>query len=277
MALPTTRQQFIAYCKRNLGEPVIEVNVSEQQCEDRVDEALEKFYERHYDACEERYLGYCVTETDVRRGYIQLTEDFEGVMEVRSTSNGTVTFSDSGLFDVNYQFHMEEIFGPASSFRTGAISFYYVNMSYLSLVNWVFNVQPQFYFSRVARRLRINNLNRSLRSGEVLVIRAYIRLFGEEQDFPLHDSNSLDPDDSNYVEIDNIHENVWKDAWLRKYATALIKRQWGENLKKFGAIQLLGGVTLNGSDIYNEAVEEIRNLEEDLQNSYEFPGGFIMA
>jgi hypothetical protein len=265
MARPTTRQEFGEHCLRRLGEPVSEINVSETQVDDRIDEALQKFYERHYDATELKYLAYVVSEDDVNQGYIQLTERFEGVSMVYrngggfSSSTGSV---DSSLFDPMYQIQLSDYMSGNGLYRNGTLTFYYTSLMNLQLMNFLFTPNRQFNYSRISNRLNMLGMYEAFQAGEVIVIEAYIRLYGED-----------DGDDSNTP----IYDNVWKDQWLQEYATALIMRQWGMNLMKFDGVPMLGGVTLNGDKIFQQGDAWVRLMEEKLQSEREEPLGFIVA
>ena len=78
----------------------------------------------------------------------------------------------------------------------------------------------------------------------------------------------LDPDS---------YTDIYDDIYLKRYATALIKKQWGANLSKFNGVQMLGGVTMNGADIFSQAQEEIQRLEEQIQLAFETPIDYMVG
>lgn len=241
MATPTTRTEFKKYCLRELGYPVIEINVDNDQVEDRVDDALEYYRDFHYDGNEEHFYKHTVTQDDIDNKYITLPESIIGVVDIFPIGTGLNT---SNLFNLRYQITLNEIYDWAH----GTFANYAMSMERIALLNELFVGKQLFRFNRHTDKLYIDmDWDEKLSVDEVIVIKCY---------------KTVDPDD---------YSDVWGDRWLRKYATQLIKRQWGTNLKKFQGMQLPGGLTFNGDQIYQEAEEEIKRLEEEMVNTYSLP------
>jgi len=241
MATPTTRTEFKNYCLRELGHPVIEVNVDEDQVNDRVDDALEYYRDFHYDGSYEDYYKVTVTQDDIDNGYLTIPESILGVVDIFPIGTGLNT---NNLFNLRYQITLNEIYDWAH----GQFANYTMSMERIALLNELFVGKQLFRFNRHTDKLYIDmDWSEKVKVGEIIIIKCY---------------RVADPDD---------YADVWGDRWLRKYATQLIKRQWGTNLKKFSGMQLPGGLTFNGDQIYNEAEEEIKRLEEEMINTYSLP------
>lgn len=271
---PHTRNEFIEYCLRRLGKPVIEVNVSEAQIEDRVDEALYRFYERHYQAVEEVFILYDITSPEliidsngdavldsngeptyttnnITDGYITLDESIIAVTDVLQPNQ---SFLHSPTSDVDFN-----AFYNLANVNVTGLNYFYMSQMHVTLLNRFFNPIKTFNFNAVTNKLIIaGGLKSTENKWGGIIIRCLRRIYGET---PSH--NSTIPS-----------YNIWKINWLQKYCTALIKQQWGQNLSKYQQVQLLGGVTMNGEQIHQQAEEEIQKLEEQLQLEYEEPPRF---
>lgn len=241
MATPTTRTEFKKYCLRELGHPVIEINVDEDQVQDRIDDALDYYRDFHYDGTEHDYYKHVVTSSDITNKYITLPETIIGVVGVMPIGTGV---NSNNLFNLRYQITLNEIYDWAH----GTFANYYMSMERIALMQELFVGKQLIRFNRHTDRLYIDmDWAANVSSGESIIIDCY---------------KTVDP---------ATYADVWSDRWLRKYCTQLIKRQWGNNLKKFTGMQLPGGVTFNGEQIYQEADEEIRRLEEEMINTYSLP------
>jgi hypothetical protein len=241
MATPTTRTEFKKYCLRELGAPVIEINVDEDQVNDRIDDALDYYRDFHYDGTEHDYYKHEITSTDISNGYLTLPESITGVVGVMPIGAG---FNTSNLFNLRYQITLNEIYDWAHS----TFANYTMAMERIALMQEIFVGKQLIRFNRHTDRLYIDmDWQTKAIAGDFIIIECY---------------KTLDPD---------TNTDVWGDRWLRKYATQLIKRQWGTNLKKFSGMQLPGGLTFNGEQIYQEADEEIKRLEEEMINTYSLP------
>lgn len=251
MANPSSRQGLIDYCLRRLGDPVIEINVDIDQLEDRVDEALQYWQEYHSDATYRTYVSHLVTQTDVDREYIEVTADTLNVTRVfyiSSSFNNSVNF-----FDIKYQMMLNDI-ADLQNFA-GDLAYYEQMNQYLSMLDMKLNGYPQVTYSRHMNRLYVHGdfADEDVKAGEYIVYEAYKTV----------DSSA--------------HSRVWNDLWLKEYTTALIKQQWGANLIKFEGMQLPGGVTLNGRQIFEDAMQEIERLREKIRLDFEMPADFFVG
>ena len=251
MANPNSRATLIDYAKRRLGDPVIEINVDEDQLEDRVDEALQYYQEYHSDATVRTYLKHLVTSTDVSNGYIPLSSNILFVTKlfpIASSFNSSFNF-----FDIKYQMMLNDI-ADLQNFA-GDLAYYEQMQQYLALLDVKLNGHPQTQFSRKQNRLYIfgDFADEDIKEGEYVVAETF---------------QIVDPD---------THTSVYNDIWLKEYTTALIKQQWGTNLIKFEGMQLPGGVVLNGRQIYDDATTDIDKLRETIRMEHEMPPDFFIG
>jgi hypothetical protein len=241
MAIPTSRDQLKEYCLRRLGKPVIDINVDDEQIEDRIDDALQYYRDYHFDGTEHVYLRHQVTQTDKNNQYITLDNSYIGVVSVFDIGDAV---QSSNLFNVRYQIHLNDLFDFSSTTYVP----YVTAMRHVEQLEEIFVGKKPIRFNRHTNQLNIDmDWEFDVRVGEYIIVEAY---------------KILDP---------NVYTDVWGDRWLQRYTTAQIKRQWGENLKKFEGLQMPGGITFNGQKIYEEAVEEIEKLESEMINSYSLP------
>jgi hypothetical protein len=241
MANPTSRTELKNYCLRRLGHPVVEINIDEDQMQDRIDDALSFYRDYHYDGTERTYYKHQVTSSDRTNGYIDIPTNITGVMNVFPIGTG---LNANNLFNLRYQITLNEIY----DWSHAQFQNYTESMRRIALMEEIFVGKQPLRFNRHMDRLFIDmDWNTRTVVGEYIIIEAY---------------RALDPD---------TYTSVWGDWWLRQYTTQLFKRQWGENLKKFEGMQLPGGVQFNGQQIWNEAEEEIKRLEEEVVNRYSMP------
>ena len=251
MANPSTRQGLIDYCLRRLGDPVIEINVDPDQLEDRVDEAVQYWQEYHSDATYRTYVSHLVGDSDVSREYVDLSADtlyVTKVFYISSSFNNSVNF-----FDIKYQMMLNDI-TDLQNFA-GDLAYYEQMQQYLSMLDMKLNGYPQVTYSRHMNRLYIHGdfADEDVKAGEYIVYEAY---------------KTIDA---------TAHTKVWNDMWLKEYTTALIKQQWGANLIKFEGMQLPGGVTLNGRQIFEDSLQEIERLREKIRLDFEMPADFFVG
>lgn len=233
----TTRQGLIDYCLRALGEPVVEINIDDQQIEDRVDEAIEYWRQYHSDGAEKIYMKHQVTEQDVANRYIPVPDLVYGITRVFPIAAGTST--SKSIFDLQYQLRLNDLYDLTS---TSVIYFSQV-MSHLALLDLTLNGHPLYRFNRFTNKLYIEeDWTQNIAPGTFLLVEAY---------------RVLDPTDA---------PRMYGESWLKHYVTALLKKQWATNIKKFQGLQLPGGVTIDGDKLYDEATREIQDLEESLKN-----------
>ena len=251
MAVPNSRQDLIDYAKRRLGDPVLEINIDEDQMEDRVDEALQYYQEFHSDATVRTYLKHLVTATDVTNQYIPIPTNVLTVTKlfpIASSFNSSFNF-----FDIKYQMMLNDI-ADLQNFA-GDLAYYEQMQQYLSLLDIKLNGTPQIQFSRHQDRLYIfgDFADGDVKEGEYIIAEIY---------------SVLNPD---------THTSIYNDMFLKEYTTALIKQQWGTNLIKFEGVQLPGGVTFNGRQIYDDATTEIERLRERIRLEFEMPVDFFLG
>ena len=268
----TTRETLKQYCLRALGKPVIEINVEDDQVEDRIDEALQYFAQYHYDGVERMYLKYQVTADDITRAKTN-----ETLSTVTDTADSTVTasfvegknyipmpssvvsvtrifdFTDKAnlnLFDVRYQLRLNDLY----DFSSTSIIHYDMTLRHLDMLDHILVGERPIRFNQHKNRLYIDmDWSNDIDAGDFIIIECY---------------RKLDP---------STFTDIFDDIFLKKYLIQLIKKQWGTNLSKFQGVAMLGGVTMNGEQIYSQAQEEINKLEEQIQLSYELPPNYMMG
>ncbi len=245
MANPNSRNKLIQYCKRKLGEPVIEVNVDEDQIEDRIDEALQYYQEYHSDGTFRAYLKHKITADDVANKYITIMDSVLYIK--RLIPFGTSFGASFNFFDIKYQMMLNDI-ADLQNFA-GDLAYYEQLQQYLSILDMKLNGAPQIKWSRKQRRLYI---------------------FGEWRDKDIRLNDHIIAEVFVIVDPDS-HTSVYNDLWLKAYATSLIKEQWGLNLMKFEGMQLPGGVIINGRQLYDDAQGELEALREILRLEHEMP------
>ena len=247
MAKPNSRQTFIDYCLRSLGAPVIEINVDDDQLDDRVDEALQFYQHYHDDAIEKIYLKHEVTQTDIDNGYIAINDLITDVVRVLPLRE---TVSSTDMFDIRYQIHLNDIY--ALGFM-GSLTEYVMAQQWLSLLDLVIDSDEKHVnFERHMNRLTIHmDWSEEVEVGDHLLIECY---------------RIIDPD---------TFTDVYNDYFLKRYATALIKKQWGQNLIKFEGMVMPGGVTFNGRQLFDDAVQELEQLVEEARLNWEKPVDFM--
>lgn len=244
--IPNSRQGLIDYCLRNLGFPVIQINVDDDQISDRIDEAIQFYHEYHSDASIRDFFKHQITQDDIDNRFIPIPEEVLTVTRVLPFNSST---SSSNMFDARYQMMLNDMFNIGFA---GNLSNFVQTMQYLNTVDMIVNGLPQVNYNRHGDKLHIySDWERMLRLNEFVIIEAY---------------RVIDPDQT---------PKIFNDMYLKRYATALIKRQWGINLKKFEGIEMPGGVTLNGQQIFDESLEEIRALEEEMRLNWEEPVHFM--
>ena len=252
---PITRQNLKDYALRKLGAPVTEINVDDAQLEDCIDDALQYFAEYHFDGTERRYYKYAVTQEDLDRaegdpngGYISL----DGIDANIISITGLYQFStlSSNMFDVRYQMALNDFYGIRSGM--GSITNYSITKQNLELISQILDPTKNMRFTRVTNKLYIDaNWGEDFKVGEYILFECY---------------SAIDPE--TYTEI---YDNIL----LKRYVTALFKKQWGQNLSKFEGIQLPGGVSFNGAVIIDQAIADIEKIEEEVSLRYDLPIDFF--
>jgi len=240
MAVPASRSEFKEYCLRSLGKPVIEINVDDDQVEDRIDESLKYYWDYHFDGTERIYYKHAITANNVIDKYITLPENVIGAVRIFNIGDPMVT---NNLFDIRYQIALNDLYTLTSVSMVP----YYMMFQHIQLLEQLLVGQQPIRFNRHTDKLFVDMDWNKVNVGNFLIVEAY---------------QVLDPD---------TYTDAWGDRWLSRYATALIKKQWGSNLTKFSGLQLPGGVQFNGDKIYNDAVNEIEAMEKDMATSYSLP------
>lgn len=317
MSNPSSRQELIDYCLRELGYPVLEINVDDDQIEDRIDEAFQFYREYHFDAVELVYLKQLMTNSELtisglNAGSFDVGETITGstsgaTATVTSSSasnklsinntNGTFVASETitgtysgetasllsvtiGSLDRNYIELNDSVVSvlrvlPFSS-RTRGIDLF--DVRYQILLNDLYSIQSTdiIYYSQVKTQLNLMN--------DLLVGQKPIRFNRHQNRLYVDMSWKTDVTAGDYMIVEayrildpSTFTDVYNDMFLKKYATALIKKQWGTNLKKFEGVQMPGGVTLNGQKIYDEAVDELEQLKQEVQNTFQLPVDFFVG
>lgn len=240
MAVPTSRAEFKEYCLRKLGKPVIEINVDDDQVEDRIDESLKYYYDYHFDGSERLYYKHTITSTDVTNKYITLPENIIGAVRIFNIGDPMVT---NNLFDIRYQIALNDLYTLTSVSMVP----YYMAFQHIQLMEQLLVGQQPIRYNRHTNKLYIDMDWAKVTVGNFLIVDAY---------------EIVDPD---------VYTDAWGDRWLQEYCTEKIKYQWGTNLSKFNGMQLPGGVTFNGQAIKQEADAAINKLEEEMISSYSLP------
>lgn len=247
MAIPTSREQMKDWCLRRLGHPVIEINVDDDQVDDCVDEALQYFQQFHYDGVERWYLKHQVTAQNKIDKYIPITENIIGVTRIFPVGS---TNASVNMFDLRYQLRLHELY----DFTSTSYVNYALTMQHIRTLDMLFSGETPIRFNRHTDKLYIDwDWANDIEAGEWIIIEGFV---------------VVDPEE---------YTDIYNDRMLKKLTTAYIKRQWGNNMKKFDKMQLPGGITMNGQQIYNEAIEEIDKLEDLIRNTYEEPPQFLIG
>ena len=273
MAIPSSKATLKSYCLRALGFGVIDINVSDDQADDRLDEALQYFAKYHYDGIERMYLKHLITSDEVTRARSNSSETAtdkvdssitatwlegknwinipEAVVSVIQVFPFTDTGGGSNMFDVKYQLRLNDLYDLSST----SVIHYQMAMDNLDLLEHILVGETPIRFNQHQNRLYIDAdwENDFTADQDYIIIECY---------------RKIDP---------NTYTDIYDDMYLKRYATALIKKQWGANLSKFNGVAMLGGVTMNGETIYTQALEEQNKLEEEIQLAFELPVNYMMG
>ena len=274
MAQPASRTDLINYCKRQLGAPVLEINIADEQVDDLVDDALQYFHERHFDGVIQTFLKYKITQDDIDRGRGKGSNNPVGIVTTTATStvgiSSTFSFEENSnflqippavlginkifrfdgsntvtnnMFSVKYQLFLNDVY----TFSSTEILSYAMTKRYLEDLDFALGTEKYIRFNKRQDRLYLDFDWGAARKDDYLIIDCY-RL--------------IDPND---------FTRVYNDSFLKKYLTALMKRQWGQNLIKFQGVKLPGGIELNGRQIYDDAEKDLEIIREQMSNTYELP------
>ena len=275
MAQPASRNELKEYCLRQLGAPVLEINLADEQCQDLIDDSIQFFQERHFDGVLNTYLKYKITADDIDRGKAKPTESGVGITTTTATADiagssvqfdwyensnylqvppavigvnkvfhfdGTNTVTNN-MFSVKYQLFLNDVY------YWGAVELlsYAMTKTYLSDIDFLLTTEKHIRFYQRMDRLYLDMAWGSVQEGDYLIMDCW---------------RTLDPSD---------YSRVWNDSFLKRYLTAIMKRQWGQNLLKFQGVKLPGGIELNGRQIYDDAEKDLGVIREQMSNMYEMP------
>lgn len=245
MAQPNSKTTFKEYCKRYLGDGVVQINISDAQLDDRVDEAINKWQKEHFNGSIRTFLKYSLTQDDIDNQYITISDSILEVYRILPITYGYST----NKFSTRYQFAIQSI---GDLLHTDLTSYYIYN-SHIEMINDILGDTTPIDFNPYQNKLFLITNWENLQVGNYIIAEAKIPI------------------------VPDTVVAAYKDEWLQQYAIALIKRQWGENLKKFQGMEMPGGVQYNGQQIYDEAIERIKELEDELETKYKLPIQFQWA
>jgi hypothetical protein len=263
MAVIGSRQQLIDYCLRRLGEPVIEVNVDEDQIEDKIDDALQVYREFHSDGTFRNYYQHQLTEYDIANKYVTIPPRIVSVTKMFSGTGGFI--GSSNMFSFNYQFALSD-FHSLSDAGSGGLAYYDQMRSYMELIDMKVNGLPIINFNRRQDRVYLwsDIEDGQLQAGDYVCFEVY-------EVVPTPETIAMDPLRRGEV------STVYNDMFMKDFVTALIKEQWGMNMSKFEGMQLPGGTTVNGRIILEDARAEITELRERMRLEHEEPPVFLVG
>lgn len=248
MATISSREDLKDYCLRRLGAPVIQINVDDSQLEDRIDDAFQFYQDYHYDAIEKCYWKHVITQTDVDNMFFTVDSGITGITRIFPLND---TLTKSNMFDLRYQLRLHELYDFTSTSYTN----FSITMQHLKNLEQMFTGEIPILFQRHTQKLIPMWAWGSQEApvGMTVIAEGY---------------RILDPD---------VYTHVYNDRWIKEYCTALFRKIWGENLSKYNGVQLPGGITLNGDRILNQALDEIKTLEAEMQDKYSLPVEFLIG
>ena len=241
MAVPTSRATFKEYCLRKLGKPVIEINVDDDQVDDRIDECIRYYWDYHFDGTEKTYYKHLITDQTKIDKYVTLPENIIGAIRIFQIGDPSLRASD--MFNIRYQIALNDLY----QLTTVSLLPYYMAMQHLGTITELLVGQQPIRYNRHTDKMYVDMDWTKIDVGQYLLIEAY---------------QVIDPD---------TYTDAWGDRWLQEYTTQKIKYQWGSNLTKFTGLQLPGGVQFNGEKILDDAEKAIEKLEQEMISSYSLP------
>lgn len=238
--IPTDRATFKEYCLRRLGKPLNEINIDNDQLDDRIDDALQYFWDYHFSGSEKMYYKHAVTDTDKANKYITLPDNIIGAVNIFPIGQALNT---NNLFNIRYQIALNDLYTLTSVSMVP----YYMALQHVQFLEQMLVGQQPLRYNRYVNKLYVDMDWDRIDTGNYLIVEAY---------------QVVDP---------NVYSKVWTDRWLGRYATCLIKQQYGTNLKKYRGMKMAGGIEFNGQAIYDEATVERAELEKEMIRSYSLP------
>lgn len=254
MSVPSNRSEFKDYCLRKLGHDVIELNMSEEQIEDRIDEALHRYQEHHFDSYETIYLSHQLTAGDVANTYIQLPYGITGVTRMFSVS--AITGSYDEPLSLAYQIRASDVFFNLQGSGAFGVTMldYYLFKRHMTLIEEILSGTTPIRFNKHQHKAYLDgDWNKILTAGTYVILEA---------------QSILPPDD---------YPSVWSDLWLQNYATYLMMQQWGRNLSKYTEVRLPGGIVLNGPQLVDYADNKLETLEIELRDVWSAPPNMMIG
>ena len=244
---PANKEELKEFCLRQLGYPVVQINVDDEQVNDAVELAFEYWNEFHFNGTERTYVKHQVTNTYKANKYITVSDSLIGATRVFRVGQNKMGMN---MFDLRYQLRLNDLWDLSSTSYVN----YSLTMQHLATLDLVFTGEQPIRFNRLTDKLYVDwDWENDIQEGEFMVVEGFV---------------ITDP---------NTYTQVWNDRMLKKLTTAYIKKQWGTNMSKFDKMQLPGGVTMRGVDIYNEAVNDIEKVEQNIRETYEAPPGFLVG
>lgn len=244
---PANREELKDFCLRQLGYPVVKINVDDEQVNDAIELAFEYWNEFHFDGTERVYLKHQITEQDIANKYVTVSENLISAIRIFPVGGTNQSMS---FFDLRYQLRLNDLWDLSSTSYVN----YSLTMQHLRTLDLIFSGETPIRFNRLTNKLYIDwSWSSDIQPGEWIVI-----------------EGSVITDPTTYT-------SVWNDRMLKKLAVGYVKRIWGTNMKKFAGVQLVGGVTLNGQQIYEEAMNEIAAAEQEIRTSFEAPPAFLVG
>lgn len=244
---PANKEELKEFCLRQLGYPVIQINVDDEQVNDAIELAFEYWNEFHFNGTERTYVKHQMTASDMTNKYVTISENIIGATRVFKVGQNKMGMN---MFDLRYQLRLNDLWDLSSTSYVN----YSLTMQHLATLDLVFTGEQPIRFNRLTDKLYIDwDWANDILEGEYIIVEGFI---------------ITDPD---------TYTRVWNDRMLKKLSTSYVKKQWGTNMSKFDKMQLPGGVTMRGVDIYNEAVKEIADTEQEIRNTYEAPPGFLVG
>ena len=236
MAVPNSRESFKQYCLRKLGAPVIEINVDDDQVEDRIDEAIRYYWDYHFDGADKIYYKHKVTQDDIDNRYITMPDNVLGVVNLFPIGQALNT---NNLFNIRYQIALNDLYTLTSVSMVP----YYMALTHVQFLEQMLVGQQPFRYNRMVNKMYIDMDWNIINIDDHLLVEAY---------------QVVDP---------AVYPKAYGERLLQNYATALIKEQWGSNLKKYEGMELPGGLKFNGQKIFDEGKQERQEIEKIIYDS----------
>ena len=244
---PANKEELKEFCLRQLGYPVIQINVDDEQVNDAIELAFEYWNEFHFNGTERAYVKHVITNEDINNRYVTVSDNLIGATRVFKVGGNKMAMN---MFDLRYQLRLNDLWDLSSTSYVN----YSLTMQHLATLDLIFTGETPIRFNRLTNKLYIDmDWEADVDAGEYIIVEGFV---------------ITDPD---------TYTRVWNDRMLKKLATAYVKKQWGTNMSKFDKMQLPGGVTMRGVDIYTEAVGDIDKIEQNIRDTYEAPPGFLVG